>query len=119
MSFDLAFWYEKEVPDADGAARIYDQFTDGLTGVAEERGEIDRFYQDIVSIFPDITEGNMRESPWASPLYRTSECVIAAISWSRRDELVPTLLTLAGRYGLTAYDPQDQTVYRVLRVNPS
>lgn len=114
MSFDLAFWYEKERSTPEKADHIYDRLTDGEIGVIEESTEIERFYLDIVSSYPNMTENNMHVSPWAAPLYRTSECVIANISWSRRDELAPTLLELAARHGLTAYDPQDQAVHHPL-----
>ncbi|MET7356202.1 hypothetical protein [Streptomyces mirabilis] len=113
MSFDLTFWYQKSVPTSEEAAQVYDQLTDGLTGVVEESPEIEDFHQAVVSVFPDLTEENMNESPWASPLYVTSECVIAAISWSRSSEVSSVLLDLASRYGLTAYDPQDQVVYGI------
>lgn len=58
----------------------------------------------------------MHASPWAVPLYVMPECVIAAISWGRRvDDVVPVLLGLAARRGLTTYDPQR----RVIRTFPS
>jgi hypothetical protein len=111
VSFDLIFWYQKSVPTLEEAARIYDQLTDGLTGVVEESSAVDDFHRSVISVFPDLTEENMNDSPWASPLYVTGECVIVAVSWSRSGEVAPLLLELASKHGLSAYDPQDRVVY--------
>ncbi|MCP2331284.1 hypothetical protein [Actinoalloteichus caeruleus] len=115
MSFDLIFWYQKEIPTTEEAAQIYDQLTDGATGIVEESVTIENFYRSIISKFPDLDEENMKESPWASPLYFTSKCVIATISWSRSREVFPVLLDLASTHGLTMYDPQDRVVYGITR----
>ncbi|MFV2117300.1 hypothetical protein ACE14D_02165, partial [Streptomyces sp. Act-28] len=111
MSFDLIFWYQQEVPTSEKAAQIYDQLTDGVTGIVEESSAVEDFYRSVISEFPDLDEENMEESPWASPLYVTGECVIAAIAWSRSSEVSSVLLDLAATHGLTVYDPQDQVVY--------
>lgn len=111
MSFDLIFWHQNSIPHSEEAARIYDQLTDGLTGVVAASPAIEDFRRAVLSEFPDLSEGNMNDSPWASPLYVTDECIIASISWSRSYEVSSTLLELASHHGLTAYDPQDQVVY--------
>lgn len=111
MSFDLLFWYQEVVPSSGEAAQIYDQFTDGVTGIVEESSAVGDFYQAVISEFPDLSDESMEESPWASPLYVTGECVIAAISWSRSNEVSSVLLDLASTHGLTVYDPQGQVIY--------
>ncbi|WP_433512655.1 hypothetical protein ACQP2T_54585 [Nonomuraea sp. CA-143628] len=113
MSFDLAFWCQKSVPTAEEAAQIYDQLADGLSGVVEASSAVEDFHKAVISVFPDLAEENMDESPWTSPLYVTSECVIATISWSRAGEVSSVLLDLASRYRLTTYDPQEQVVYGI------
>lgn len=111
MSFDLAFWRQESIPTAEEAAYVYDQLVDGLMGVVDESPAIDNFYQSVISVIPDLTEENMEDSPWASPLYVTGECVIAAISWSQSKEVSSLLLDLASGHGLIAYDPQEQLVH--------
>ncbi|MCA2224417.1 hypothetical protein [Nonomuraea aurantiaca] len=113
MSFDLAFWRQKPVPTVEEAAQIYDQLADGLSGAVEVSSAVEDFHKAVISVFPDLAEENMDESPWTSPLYVTSECVIAAISWSRSGEVSSVLLDLASRHGLIAYDPQEQVVYGI------
>ncbi|MGW0846155.1 hypothetical protein ACWD26_39685 [Streptomyces sp. NPDC002787] len=113
MSFDLAFWRQETIPTSEEAAHVYDQLADGLTGVVEESSAIDAFYESVISAIPDLTEENMNDSPWASPLYVTSECVMASISWSRAKEVSSLLLDLASSHRLFAYDPQKQVVYGV------
>ncbi|UUU31463.1 hypothetical protein JIX56_16990 [Streptomyces sp. CA-210063] len=113
MSFDLIFWHQKSIPTSEEAAHVYDQLVDGLTGVVEESSAVGDFYQSVISVIPDLTEENMADSPWASPLYVTSECVIAAISWSQAKEVSTLLLDLASGHGLITYDPQEQVVHGV------
>jgi hypothetical protein len=117
MSFDLAFWYEIP-PDAD-PGDAYVRFLDGLTGVGTPTEEIDRFYQDVTAVYPDLEivgEDDVDvfeedDSPWAAGIDRTEECMVVAISWSRRDEVTPVLLRLAHEHGLVAYDPQQEVLY--------
>jgi predicted nucleic acid-binding protein len=111
MSFDLAFWYEKEPSDGDRAFQIYDQLTDGESDVVESSRAVDEFYAEVVSVYRDLTEENMEVSPWTSRLYHTPECVIATISWSRHKEVAFELLDLATKHGLTTYDPQNRRVH--------
>jgi hypothetical protein len=114
MSFDMAFWFQLEPPSAESAAQIYDRLTDGETGVVSETTGVEHFFNDVVAVFPDLNEQNAQESPWSSPIYRTPECVITAISWSRSEEVAPILVELAQRHGLTTYDPQDRVAYHPL-----
>jgi hypothetical protein len=113
VSFDLAFWRQESVPTLEEAAQVYDQLTDGLEGVVGEDPKVREFYQALTAVYPDLTDENMDTSPWTSPLYETRECVIAAISGSRSSEVAPILLGLSSRFGLTAYDPQNQIVLAV------
>lgn len=112
VSFDLAFWYEKSQSTSDAAAQIYDRLTDGETGVVQSDPRVDVFYEDLISVYDDLTLENAETSPWMSSPYRNSECVIVAISWSRYKDVVPALLDVANRHGMTIYDPQDRIVYR-------
>lgn len=94
MSFGLVFWYQESIPTSEEASHVYDQLADGLTGIVEESPVIGDFHRSVISVFPDLTEQNMNESPWASPIYVTSECVIVAISGSRSSEVSSLLLDL-------------------------
>ena len=89
------------------------RLTDEMTGIVEENASaIGGFIGDLVAAFPDLTQENMNVSPWSSPIYHNSECVIVTISWPRRREVAETLLNLAIRHGMTAYDPQNQELHR-------
>lgn len=109
MSFDLAFWYEKEPRGNEAAARIYDRLTDGLTGVTEASPSLAAFVGEVVRLFPDLTEENADDSVWSSPIHHNAEAVIVTISWSRAREVSEVLFKLALENGLNAYDPQNQT----------
>jgi hypothetical protein len=111
MSFDLTFWYESEPSSPERAAQIYDQLADEELGIVERNHALDEFYQEVISVYEDITEENAEESPWTSPVYHNDECVIANIAWSRHKEVGPALIAMAARHGLTSYDPQDRVVH--------
>jgi hypothetical protein len=110
VSFDLVFWHAESVPSRESALAIYDRLTEGEVGVVQEADEIGRFFEEVVSRFPDLTERNVESSPWASPIYRTAECVIVAISGSRSSDIGPILHGLASRHGLITFDPQSGEV---------
>jgi len=119
MSFDLAFWYESSQSAPDAAAQVYERLTDGETGVVQPDPRVDAFYDELISVYEDLTMENAATSPWMSPPYRNDECVIVAISWSRCKDVAPVLLDIADRHGMTAYDPQDRIVYHPMNGNPS
>ncbi|MGW5611641.1 hypothetical protein ACWEWI_37390 [Streptomyces sp. NPDC003753] len=111
MSFDLGFWWEAQpIPPAE-AARKYSAMIAGEVGVVGEHPALNAFYGELVSQFPDLTEENFETSPWAAPLYRTSECLIASISHSQQSAVFERLLELADAGGVTCYDPQSGKVY--------
>jgi len=110
MSFDLTFWYEGDRSTPEEAFQIYDQLTDGEMGVVAASAAIDGFFADVVSVYQDLTEENMEESPWTAPIYHTPECVIVNIAWSVHKEVNDALIDLANKHGLTTYNPQDRLV---------
>jgi hypothetical protein len=112
MSFDLLFWRDSEPSTLERVAEIYDKVTDGEVGVVDEGSTIEAFYNDVVEAFPDLAEENMETSPWSSPIYLTSETMIAAMGWSRYKEVSEVLLTLSAKHGLTAFDPQNRVIHR-------
>jgi hypothetical protein len=111
MSFDLAFWYEREPSSPEQAAKIYDQLTDEEHGVVEQNPALGEFYQEVIATYGDLTEGGTEDTPWTSGVYRNEECVLTPIAWSRCKEVAPVLAAMATRHGLTTYDPQKCTVY--------
>ncbi|WKD31717.1 hypothetical protein [Streptomyces xanthophaeus] len=119
MSFDLGFWWEEHLITPAEAARKYNAMVEGDTGVGREHPALGVFYGELISQFPDLTEENFEVSPWAASLYRTSECVIVSISYPRQREVSDYLLGLAGRSGITCYDPQSEKVYFPEGENPA
>ena len=111
MSFDLSFWYEEVPSTSEHAAEIYDRLSDGEDGVVPSVPALDDFFVEVIATFGGLTEENMDDSPWTSPLYRAHECVIANLAYSRSEEVAPVLRRLASKYGLTVYDPQSREVH--------
>ncbi|MFF7646728.1 hypothetical protein [Streptomyces canus] len=111
MSFDLGFWWEPQPIPPVEAAQKYSAMIAGEVGVASEHPALDGFFGELISRFPDLTEENFETSPWVAPLYRTSECLIASISYPRQSEVSEFLLELASASGVTCYDPQSGNVH--------
>lgn len=111
VSFDLVYWYENAQSTPGRAAEIYDRLADGEEGVVPRVPAIDDFFAEIVAMFGDLTEDGIEESPWAARLYRTPECVIVNLAYSRSEEVAPVLRSSASKHRLTAYDPQNQQVH--------
>lgn len=115
MSFDLAFWYEREPSSPEQAAQIYDQLTDEKLGIVERNPALGDFYQEVIATYKDLTENMTEEdadvAPWTAGVSCNQECVITTIKWSRHKDVAPALVAMATRHGLTSFDPQDRTVY--------
>lgn len=111
VSFDLSFWYEDMPSTPERAAEIDDRLNEGEDGVVPSTPALDDFFAEIIATFGDLTEENMDESPWTSSLYRSAECVMATLDYSRCAEIAPALRQLASKHGLTTYDPQNRKVY--------
>ncbi|MDX3747109.1 hypothetical protein [Streptomyces sp. AK08-02] len=110
MSYDLAFWYEEKAINAEVAYQKYAAMADGESGIVTEHPGVAEFYLDTLQDYPDLSEENAEESPWSSPVYCTGECVLVAISWSRKDEVSTLLIAMAQNKGLLTYDPQKEEV---------
>lgn len=115
MSFDLAFWYEREPSSPEQAAQVYEQLTDGVEGIVERNPAVGDFYHEVIATYGDLTEDFTQEvvdeAPWTAAVDFNSEYVITPIAWSRCKEVAPALAAMAARHGLTTYDPQDCVIY--------
>jgi hypothetical protein len=112
MSYDMAFWHEADAVNAVEAHRKYDAMTEGDSGVTTESVKVADFHNDVLRVYPELTLNNEHESPWTSPVYYNGECVLVAISWSRKDQVVESLIAMAQNRGVLAYDPQKEELYR-------
>ncbi|MFJ4185165.1 hypothetical protein [Kitasatospora sp. NPDC089509] len=110
MSFDLAFWYSKDPVDAASALRTYREILDEAPDAAIPNVAVGNFLADVTRVFPDLTEENMDDSPWMSPLYFSNSYVVASISWSRQQVMTRALAALARKHDLVCYDPQAEAV---------
>lgn len=111
MSFDLAFWYERDPSSPEQAEQIYLQLVEGELGIVERNPALGEFYQEVIATNGDLTEGGTDAAPWTAMVDHNEECIITPIAWSRCREVAPTLVAMATRHGLTSFDPQDRAVY--------
>jgi hypothetical protein len=105
VSFDLAIWYQVAPLAEEEAYDIYDQLTDEVVGVVEESPAIQEFLSGLLEIYPEDVDDS-ESLPWAAGIYSNRECILLAISWSRKEEVSQVVEQLAARNGLAVYDPQ-------------
>ncbi|WP_405612975.1 hypothetical protein [Streptomyces sp. NBC_00076] len=108
----MAFWQEDGEIDAGIAYQKYDAMTDGELGISPKSANVTEFYKAILRTYDDLTIENAEDSPWASPVHCNEECVIVAISWSRKNEVADSLRSLARAHNLLTYDPQEEEIDR-------
>jgi hypothetical protein len=105
VSFDLGFWWEPQPISSVEAEQKYLAMVEGRTGVVEENVALEEFFNDLNGRFPDLTEETLETSPWSSPVYRTNECIIVSMPYSRGAGMVDGLRKLAAGHGVSCYSP--------------
>ncbi|MEU4385712.1 hypothetical protein [Promicromonospora sp. NPDC023805] len=70
------------------------------------------FYEELREVYPDSGPAPRREeSPWAdSPLGTGIDHVTVSLRHGETSNAIATILDLAARHDLVAFDPQDETV---------
>lgn len=105
---DLYVWKAPVVTDEDVAQQLV---TRDDEDVFEPSADLERFYAELMEIFPPpeaFTEEEREDNPipWADSPYGSERLVCLSIRWSARDEDLDTIVELARRYELVLYDPQ-------------
>jgi hypothetical protein len=114
MSFDLAVLHVEGLISAKQAAEIYGQLCEGNYEVLRPSEDVDRFYQELVSRYPDIdqlSDEEIDESPWSVSPDISDGAVIMCIRWSRADDMAAYLKALAAKHRLACYDPQEDVIH--------
>jgi hypothetical protein len=113
VSFDLVVLaIEPDASDEDVAVRV-----ERCRGMSHPEGDLDErivaFYEQLRERFPDFPPYG-ESCPWMSmPLGLGIDHVSMNMTYGERGSLAMAyILELAGRYGLTVYDPQFDEVFR-------
>ncbi|GAA2878592.1 hypothetical protein GCM10010517_40660 [Streptosporangium fragile] len=105
MSFDLGVWLGPEPVTASEAFLRYAAWSDGRTEPGEPRPEVVAFYEELTSVFPDLTAENYGVSPWSVPLTVGEDFVLMNAVFPRADEVCRAVLELAQRHRLVLFEP--------------
>jgi len=112
MSFDLAVWHAPKRPTADEAGHLYVALCDSRTDGVAPHPAVDAFYNELVARYreietvPDALIDDTDYCPWSCALDRSPGHVVMACVWSEAENVEQFVRDLAGRHGLTVYDPQ-------------
>lgn len=115
MSYDLAVWEGEQPADDLAAAELYEQLMDSLERHPAEPPTpgITRYVAALLDRWPDITEDDGGDSPWADgPLLNNAfgAAIYFSIVWSKAEEASEYAARLAQQHGLVCYDPQTESL---------
>ena len=114
MSCDLASWHAAQRPTEEAALQTYLALIDEQSGTAPAVPAVAQFHQALIDAFRDLVPGLSAEEseavPWTVQVHHSPECVIVNVSFGRINQIGDALIELAGRYGLTTFDPQDHDI---------
>jgi hypothetical protein len=117
MSYDLAVW-EGAQPGSNGeAAEIFERLMErrdaGAAGETEPSLRIRAFVEALLKRWPDITDDEGEDSPWADgPLMSNAfgDAVYFSMSLGLADKVSDYAARLARERGLVCFDPQTESL---------
>ena len=116
MSFDLAVWEgDRPATDADASA-IYERLMNRMEAgdfVDPPSPRIRAYVESLLGRWPDITEDDGEDSPWADgPLIGNAfgDAIYFGMVWSKAEEASDFAARLAAQHGLVCYDPQSESL---------
>ena len=113
MSFDLAVMnVPKSITSAE-AGDLYAELCEGKVDVLSPSANIDSFYQELISKYPDIdsySDDEVDNCPWSVELNISDGAVLMCMVWSRVEEVAPFVMNLAAKHNLACFDPQEDKI---------
>ena len=105
---DLYVWKHPFTTDEDEAQRL---ITHEDESVFEPSAELERFYAELMELFPPpeaftLEELEQNPVPWADSPHGSDRLVWLSIRWSAEGEDLDTIVELARKHDLVLYDPQ-------------
>ena len=112
MSGTLIVWKTPLVDDEKAAARLLeDYYANGDEAAFEPSGDVAKFYDEIVALYPTDRWAEDEPPIWAGAPHRSDRIVMLDYSWSAPDGLLDDIQRLAGVHELVLYDPQGPDVH--------
>ncbi len=118
MTFDLAVWLSHPRLSATSASRIYNDLCKGQGSgdLLPAQTGIEDFFAELTVTWPvpHRPASKLRpdpDSPWAVPPLRSQNYVLLSSHWEHAPIVLAFVLGLAGKHGLSVYDPQSEELY--------
>ena len=117
MSCDFAVWLPARRLSNHEAGALYSRLCDGDTTGLQDTPAIDAFYEELVSMHPEIDDipesrlGDHDLCPWSCAFDHSPGHLIMCCVWPKADDVHGLLLSLADRHGLALYDPQSEVIH--------
>lgn len=114
MSFDLAVMNLQEPITSAEAGDLYAELCEGNIDVVAPSENIDLFYQELTSKYPDIdsySDDEVDSCPWSVELDVSDGAGVMCMVWSRVEEVAPFVMQLANKHRLACYDPQEEKIW--------
>ncbi len=122
MTFDLGVWKSSPGLSITSASFIYSALCGGQRDARVLRAAeaIASFYEELIATWPEIPAASSKlrnrrteivDSPWAAPLLRAEDYVLLSCDFRHAEIALAYVTALAGRHGLTVFDPQSEEVY--------
>jgi hypothetical protein len=118
MTFDLGVWKSAPSLTATSASFVYSGLCRGEQGpqVLAAGSAITEFYDELTATWPEVRSQSSKlrssvDTPWARPLLRAADYVLLSCEWQHAEIVAAYVLGLAGKHGLTVFDPQSEEVY--------
>ena len=114
MSFDLAVMNLRGPVTSAEAGELYAELCEGNVDVVASSENIDLFYQELTSKYPDIdsySDDEVDNCPWSVELDISDGAVVMCMVWSRVEEVAPFVMQLAAKHNLACYDPQEEKIW--------
>lgn len=119
MTFDLGVWKSSLSLTATAASFTYNELCKGERSahVLAAEPEVLAFYEELTATWPEVGKRSSKlrkeaeDSPWAAPLHRAPDSVLLSCHWEHAEVVTAYVVALAGKHGLTVFEPQSEEVY--------
>ena len=115
MSYDLSVFRAVTAVDVRAATAVHTALCETRAPdesvVAADARTMDAAYRALVKKYPELDDDNEDESPWSAALTKTPHGLVLSMTHSMAGAVVPVVLAVAKKYGLTVYDPQTGAAY--------
>ena len=109
MSYDLGVWHAARPMTTEEAGQVYLKLCDGDVSQVQAHPSVASFLAELTRTYPEIDdwdEADIESCPWSIAFDKSDRHVLMCMAYSRADEIVPFVESLARKHGLVCFNPQ-------------